>query len=252
MHPVVTVVGDRIIASYGLCLAAAVLVATAMTVRAASRAGIDGGSVVAAAGLATAGGFAGSWLLFVAVEWVRTGSPFPALTGGGFVFLGAPAGAALALAAAARPLRLPLLRLLDLAPPAVAAGHAIGRIGCFLGGCCYGRPWDGPWSVVYADALAPAAHPPVPRHPAPLYESLALLALAFLFALLPPREIGSGRRIALYVLAYGTVRIGTELFRGDAVRGLYLGGSISTSQLLCAGLVLAGAAVLLVRRPRTA
>jgi phosphatidylglycerol:prolipoprotein diacylglycerol transferase len=131
----------------------------------------------------------------------------------------------------------------DVAIPALPAAHAIGRLGCFLGGCCYGRPFGGAWAVVYTDVLAPAAHPPIPRHPAPLYESLGLIALAFALALVPLRRVGAGHRGLAYLAAYGALRVGNEAFRGDAVRGAYLGGAVSTSQLVgavvCVGALVA-------------
>ncbi len=59
-----------------------------------------------------------------------------------------------------------------------------------------------------------------------------MLLLALAFALTPPSEVGRGRRLLLYAVLYGILRFGVELFRGDAVRGVYLGGAVSTSQVI--------------------
>lgn len=251
MDPIVTIlhIGDheQPIASYGLMLSIAMLVGGTLTARAAWRAGLDVGAVIASLGFAITGGLAGSYLLFVAVEWIRTGSPFPALTSGGLVFFGAPLGGGLALFFAARAFAIPLGRLADVAIHALPAAHALGRVGCLLGGCCFGRPWDGPWAITYTNPIAPAAYPPIPRHPTPLYESALLLALALALAAWPHQRVGSGRRVLAYLAGYGTIRIVMETFRGDSVRGLVL-GVVSTSQIIGAVVVLGAALALFLSR----
>ena len=134
--------------------------------------------------------------------------------------------------------------MIERALPALATGHALGRVGCFLGGCCFGRAWDGPLAVHYHDALAPAAALPVGRHPVPLYEAVVLLALALVFASRPSRAAGSGTRLCAYAACYSVLRIGLETLRGDAVRGVFFGGLVSTSQLVALCVLLACAATL--------
>jgi phosphatidylglycerol:prolipoprotein diacylglycerol transferase len=254
VDPIVTVieVGGvvRPIGSYGVMLALAMLAGSFVGVRAGARAGLDVGNLIATAGFVTGFGLAGGFGLFVLVELVRGASLEDVLAhGGGLVFYGAPLGGAAGLVLATRLLELPLGRLVDVAIPAVPIAHALGRLGCFLGGCCFGAPWDGPFAVLYTHPLAPGAHPSVLRHPAPLYEALGLLVLAAVFMLRPPERVGTGRRALAYVVAYGALRFVVEAFRGDAVRGLYFGGVISTSQLLSiVFVVLAGVALVGVHR----
>lgn len=238
MHPIVGVLelgeASLPIGSYGLFAAAGVLVAGGLATRAASRAGMDVGLVLAAVALTVGFGFTGAWLTYAVVETLRTGATDWLARGGGLVFFGALPGGALGLWVARRWLALDVLRGLELALPGVAAAHALGRMGCFFGGCCFGRPFDGAWGVVYPGPVPSA----VPRHPTPLYESAGLLVLAFAFALAPPRRPGSGARAAAYVAAYCALRLLTELFRGDAIRGVVAG--VSTSQwIAAAGLLLA-------------
>ncbi len=247
MDPIVTIVriGDTVrpIGSYGLMMVLAILVGSGLAVRAATRARLDAGLVIASLGYTVTAAGTGAFGLFALVEWIRTGDPTTALHQPGLVFFGAPVAGGVALYLSCRAFSLPFGRLVDLGTPAIAVAHALGRFGCFLGGCCYGAPWDGPWAVVYTHPLAPAAHPSVPRHPVPLYEAGGLLLLALLLSLTPPKRVGDGRRLLLYALAYGALRFGVELFRGDAVRGLYFGGALSTSQLIAlavAALALAG------------
>ena len=257
MHPILGLVElgpfARVLPSYGVMLSVALLVGGTLTVRGAARAGIDPFLTISAIALAVGGGIAGSYALFVVVEWVRTGSPWQALETGGLVFYGGLLGGGAALAIGAPRLCLRLPALADVAVPGVAAAHALGRIGCFLAGCCYGRPWDGPVAVTFTDALAPAAHPSVPRHPVQLYESGALFALALAFTLLPARvpalRVGRGRRALAYVAAYAVLRLAMEGFRGDAIRGVIF-GVVSTSQLLALLMLAAALAGLVVTRDR--
>ncbi|MBX3269454.1 MAG: prolipoprotein diacylglyceryl transferase [Sandaracinaceae bacterium] len=251
MHPVAFVLElgghARPIGTYGVCAAAGILVAGALAVRAAHRGGLDEGRTIAAIAIAIGLGFTTAWLTFALVELVRTGTLDALRGGGGLVAFGAVPGLALAALVARRALRLDALRALELALPGLAAGHALGRAGCFLGGCCFGAPFDGPWSVVYRDPLAPAALAgPIARHPSPLYEALGLLALALAFACVPARRPGSGRRLAAYVAAYSALRIAVELTRGDAVRGVLAAG-LSTSTLIA--LVLGALAAAALARP---
>jgi formylglycine-generating enzyme required for sulfatase activity len=98
-----------------------------------------------------------------------------------------------------------------------------------LGGCCFGRPSQLPFAVHYDHALAPAAALPQPLHPVPLYEAVALLVLALVFALRPlPRR--SGLRAAGYIALYAGLRVVLETLRGDTVRGVF--GGVSSAQAI--------------------
>ena len=251
MHPIafeLTCAGaSRPVGGYGLAVALGMLLTGLFAVRAARRARIDAGAIVACAGYAIAGGLAGAWLTFVAVEWARTGSPLPALrSGGGLVFYGAVPGATLAAWLGARYLGVPFVQAVDLTVPGIAAGHAMGRIGCFLGGCCYGVPHEGPLAVVFTDPLAAAAHPPVPRHPVQLYEAAGLLALGLAFSLVPVGRTDGTRALA-YVASYGALRFAVEGLRGDAIRGVWM-GALSTSQVISIAAIVGAGALLVWRR----
>lgn len=240
----------RPIGGYGLAVALGMLVTSAVAVRAAQRAKLDVGAVIACCGYTIAGGLAGAWLTFLAVEWARTGSPVAALqSGGGLVFYGAVPGGLLGAYLGARMLGVPFARTIDLIIPGIAAGHAIGRIGCFLGGCCFGAPHGtvespGLLSVVFTHPMSPAAHPPVPRHAVQLYESAGLMVLALVFAIVPIGKTDGARALA-YVIAYGALRLVTESLRGDAIRGLW--GPLSTSQMVSLAAMSVAGLVLMLR-----
>ena len=154
---------------------------------------------------------------------------------GGFVFYGGLAGGLAAGALAARRLRLAALPLLDAAAPAIAIGHGIGRVGCFLAGCCYGRPMDPPLGIVLAEALG--APRDIPLFPVQLLEAACNLALGGFLLWFGRRRCPAGRTAGLYLLLYAVERFLLEFLRGDAARGAAHG--LSTSQW---GALLAGAA----------
>jgi len=246
MHPIVGVLEfggvSRPIGSYGVCVALGIALTGWVVVRATSRDGLDVGAAFAGLAMVVGLGFATAWLTFGVIDFANTGSLERVLEGGGLVFFGSVPGGALGLWITQRWLGLPVIRVLEGSLPGLAAGHAVGRFGCFLGGCCFGRPFDGPWAVSYTHPLAPASLPAgVFRHPAPLYEAAGLLILGAVFALSPKGKMGSGRRLAAYVAAYCVLRFGVEMIRGDLIRGVFVG--LSTSQWVAAsGLALSALA----------
>ncbi|HKP58169.1 MAG TPA: prolipoprotein diacylglyceryl transferase family protein [Polyangiales bacterium] len=247
MQPVLTSfeLGERVIpiGGYGACLTLALVVGACLALRSAARAGLELGGFIAALAAAVGSGFAGAWLLFNAVELLSLGR-LPSAPG--LVFYGGAVAGGLGFAALARAHDLPLPAALDALLPALPVAHALGRLGCLLGGCCYGAAWNGPWSIVYTHPLAPAAHPSVARHPWPIYEACLLLGLALLFRRPRPQP---GLAALQYVLAYAIGRFALEPLRGDAVRGIGWAGLWSTSQCISIALAL-GVLMLCLRRRR--
>jgi len=93
-------------------------------------------------------------------------------------------------------------------PVAVAVG--IGRVACFIGGCCYGTPTSLPWGVVFP------AIDTVPRHPTQLYEAAFHLSIAGVLCELQSRRLFRGQLIKLYILSYLVYRFATEFIRPEA------------------------------------
>lgn len=123
---------------------------------------------------------------------------------------------------------LPLGRTLDLVSPYIALGHAIGRIGCFLNGCCYGKPWIyGIYFPVHEERL----------HPTQLYESLGLLLLFLFLKNLQSRNQVPGRVFIWYLLLASALRFGVEFFRADHLE-LFWG--LSIFQMVSLGVFAAG------------
>jgi phosphatidylglycerol:prolipoprotein diacylglycerol transferase len=249
VHPVLFKIFGFEIRSWGVLLVIGALVGMWLAVRRARRFGIE-----------PAGAMDMTWLLLIAgvigarLGWVLQDLPYyvdrPAeifhLRAGGMTSYGGVAGAALALAFWCRRAGVPFLVALDwLAAPGLVV-NAIGRIGCFLNGCCYGSACDLPWAVT--------VHPedggqPYLGHPAQLYDTaLSLLAALLLLwyerrtSEAPPR----GRLTALFLIAYGGSRIVLELFRAGASSGSSFGWSVPDG-LVVAGLLIIGGLAMLVR-----
>jgi phosphatidylglycerol:prolipoprotein diacylglycerol transferase len=149
---------------------------------------------------------------------------------------------------------LPLWTTADLFAPGIALGHVIGRFGCLLAGCCYGRPTDVPWAVTFTDPVAAAnVGTPigVPLHPTLVYDAGAeLLIMIVLLATERRGRVFAGRTFWLYILLYGVSRFIVEIYRGDE-RGSVMG--LSTSQFISVVAVpLAIGMLLWLRRRSTA
>ena len=145
---------------------------------------------------------------------------------GGMVFYGGLIGAVIAAAIYLKASKQDIAGYADLLSPAIPLFHAFGRIGCFLGGCCYGV--ESPFGFVYTNSLAPEAND-VSRFPVQLVEAAAnfLLAICMLW-LFHKKKLKKGRLILVYGLSYPVIRFILEFWRGDQIRGIFFG--LSTSQ----------------------
>lgn len=191
-------------------------------------------------------GLLGARTLYFAVDdFVELrGNPFSFLRvwEGGLVFYGGVITGLLTLIIYSWRSGLRFLSLTDAFAAPLLLGHAIGRLGCFAAGCCYGKPTDLPWGVSFRHpaSLAPRF---AALHPTQLYEFAGNLVL-FLSALaLSRRKIRPGTLTAFYAVSYGAFRFLMELLRGDD-RGFSHFG-VSPSQLVALVLIAAGAGVFL-------
>ena len=132
------------------------------------------------------------------------------LSRGGMSWFGGFAGGVLAGLVVMQRRRLPKVAILAAAAPALAVGHAIGRIGCLLVGDDYGKPTDLPWGIAFPEGLPPTS---VPVHPTQIYEALALVPLAILLFLWRRQRRADAFVLGAYLLAAGAIRFAIEFLR---------------------------------------
>ena len=146
-------------------------------------------------------------------------------TGTGFVFFGALLLALPVMTWRARSLGMSTLEGLDIFALPCTLAHALGRIGCFCAGCCFGHRTDVSWSVTFDDGTG-LNH--VALHPVQLYEAVGLVALwAVLWFWLRKRAAFDGLVLLAYFIGYSALRCITEIYRGDPGRRFLFSEEVS-------------------------
>ncbi len=260
MFPYFTVFG-RTIGSYAVCAVVGMLFCGFVACRLVKRVGITVDDTVLTM-LAIVGGIAGGGSLLYALTNLPTIINILAQSGqtslqntarallacfGGLVFYGGFLGGLATLRSATK--RWPPARreaFTDAYAVTTPLFHTFGRIGCFLGGCCYGI--ESRFGFLITDNPLSPAVCGVVRFPVQLIEAAGNLALFLLLLYLYRRERLRGRLLTVYLLTYPPMRFVLELLRGDEVRGILFG--LSTSQWI--SLLLLSAALITVLRRKSA
>jgi phosphatidylglycerol:prolipoprotein diacylglycerol transferase len=222
MHPELIHIGNFKIASFGAAMVVAFLLSLMVASRRAERFGFSKQQVSDVAFVAIIGGILGARIFFIAQRLpyylAHTDELFSlqmqGLTSfGGFIIGG------IAAAIWCRRKKLSVIGFLDLAGPAFLLGHAVGRIGCLLNGCCHGAIATSafPFTVYSAEARAQTV-------PAQLYDSAMNLIVFFLVLRLEKRSTKPGYTFGLVFLLHGITRFIYEFFRAGS-SSTTIGGS---------------------------
>lgn len=148
----------------------------------------------------------------------------------GFVFYGGLIGGFFGLLIYCKKYKLQVVAFLDVFAVSVPLGHSLGRVGCFLSGCCFGVNYNGPLSVIYTTTANPSTPLNTPLLPIQLIEALFLIVLFIVLEILFYTTNKKGLCVTTYILSYAIVRFVLEFFRNDAERRFLF--SISTSQII--------------------
>lgn len=148
------------------------------------------------------------------------------LLSGGGVFYGGFYGMLIGVYRYCRTYKFSLKKLFALVTPAFPLFHFFGRIGCFLSGCCYGIEVEPQWGIVFTEAIS--APNGVPLLPVQLIEAGCNLLLFFILLITEHFLQRKELNLFIYMISYAVIRFILEFFRGDLIRGLWLG--LSTSQ----------------------
>lgn len=227
-------IGPLTVHSYGLMIALGILVCVFMGMYRARKYGYKDEAVLDIAILGILSGFVGAKLLYVLVEFDSfLKNPMDVLGSEGFVVYGGIIVGALVGILYCRIKKLPCWEYFDLLAPSIAVAQGFGRIGCFLAGCCYGRPTDAFWGVTFPEgSFAPAG---VPLIPTQLISSAGDFIITGILLVYSKHNKKAGNVGILYMLLYGIGRFLVECLRSDD-RGTV--GLLSTSQFISIGIIL--------------
>jgi phosphatidylglycerol:prolipoprotein diacylglycerol transferase len=242
MYPTLFRIGTFEVTTFGVLVAVAALVGIWIFERELARSGLpERATNAAVAGVI--GGLVGAKLLWTAEHFGEEPLVAQLLSRGGMSWFGGFAGGLAAGLLVMRQQRLPIVRTLAAATPALAIGHAIGRIGCFLVGDDYGRPTDLPWGVAFPQGLPPTS---VPVHPTQLYEMAALLVVGALLIRWRRAGVPDEAVLGRYLLLVGSIRFAIEFVRVN----VRVAGPFTLAHLVSGALALVGLVVILSARRR--
>ena len=227
MHPViVTVLGVQVYA-YGFMVALSFLAGIWVCARRAVRYGSAPDAIYDSAVPVLVAGLAGAKLTYLVTNGTGPITGVGDLIGvvrGGFVFYGGVLGGAGAAIWWLKRHHWPVLAYGDVCAPGLGVSLAVGRLGCFLNGCCYGRP--AAWGIVF-----PSVGDGIARIPTQLIEAAGAVAIAVVLLFVPPPPPARrGRILGLFLIAYAFLRFVIEVYRDDPRGGFVLG--LSPSQAL--------------------
>ncbi len=209
MHPIICKIGPLSVYSYGLMLALAVLLCAFFLRKEAKERGYDPDPILDLVFWTVMAGIIGARLFYVALNlgyFIENPLEIIRLQRGGLAFHGGLALGALTAWIFLKKHKMPVAQTLDMVVPYVALGHSIGRIGCFLNGCCYGK--EVPWGIYFPVHQARL-------HPTQLYESLGLLIIFFVLKRFQRVAKRPGEATILYLLLASALRFFNEFFRAD-------------------------------------
>lgn len=212
MHPILLKIGPITLYTYGLCVAVGFLLGSALSLMQSEKQGLSRTDVLDVLVAVLLGGLIGGRMLFVIINagyFIENPLHVIFINEGGMAFHGGLAGGVIGAAIACRIKNISLFRILDLISPYAALGHAVGRIGCFFNGCCYGKPVAGGiFAVTFpGETLA--------RVPVQIYESISLIILFLVLRVIASRKKFEGQVFSAYLVIYAILRFATESFRDD-------------------------------------
>jgi len=247
VHKVAFEIGGLAIHWYGVFLAVGVLAGVWTAARRCLLDELEPTIITDLAPWLVGGFILGARTLYVATYWDSQFAGQPLwqifnIRSGGLVFYGGLIGAVAIACSYMRIKQQPTWKVADALAPSIALGHALGRIGCLMFGCCHGRACELPWAVQF-----PPDHETYPQyvHPTQIYEALLNFGLYLALAHLYRRKKFDGQVFGVYLVSYAVVRSFVELFRGDYAPGQYhFGGWFTPAHYASLGILVTGSLLL--------
>ena len=269
MHSELFQIGPLTLRAFGLCMALGFLFGWQAAARLCKRTGQNADSLTTLLTWLMVSAVFGARAAYVLEHWTTEFADHPAaiirIDQGGLMFYGGLVAAALVLVLYARVYRQHLFAITDLVLAVVPLGHAFGRLGCFMHGCCFGKlthswigvafPRESPawWEQVSAvpPLIEQTALKSLPVIPTQLIESASnFILFAVLYTLYPKRHTQRGSITGCYLISYAVLRFIIEYLRGDPRMAV---GPFSISQTISLGILSFGLFCLWYsRRPASA
>ncbi len=247
MHPIVFEIGGITVYSYGFMIAlGAVAGVWYLVVQGKKDVGLtfdQANSLFLFIFLAAVVG--GKVFLFFESPSVYMKEPARLFTGRGFVFYGSFLFAVPTMLWYFKKQKLNTFKMLDVMAITTCLVHMFGRLGCFMAGCCYGKPTTSFLGIIFTD---PACQAPLNEalFPSQLMEAGYIFLLMLFLLVIRNKRKFYGQLFLLYLMFYAVGRIVLEYFRGDEVRGFIIEDYLSHSQFI--GLLILGVVVVVYKR----
>ena len=231
MFPSICKIGPFTVYSYGLMLALAVFLCSYLLSRDVKKQGMESDFVFDFVFTCVLSGILGARIFYVYLNldyFLSYPLEIIMIQKGGLAFQGGLLMGVIAAIIFIKRKGIPVLLFFDLVAPYLALGHSIGRIGCFLNGCCFGRAVS--WGIYFP---VHDAH----LHPTQLYATLGLFFIYVLLKLYQKSSTITGQVFVLYIILASTLRFFIEFFRAD--HELIFAG-LSIYQLNCLVFIMIG------------
>ncbi len=251
MHPDLFSIGPLTLHTYGLFVALGFIAGILITIKLGKSMKIPSNSVMDMGFIIILSGLAGSRLIYIIINfshYVANPLDIIKLWQGGLVFNGGLVAVIIVLFLYARHHRLNIWTLGDLWSPAATIGQAIGRIGCFFAGCCYGKPTDVPWAVIFTNPKSIATLN-IPIHPTQIYSSLSSFIIFIILMILHSKKKFEGQVFLWFLILHSTARLFLERFRGDS-RGTIITNDLTMTQFIAMLILIGAVTALFIFKPK--
>ncbi len=234
MHPVLFEVGSFTIYSYGFFIAVGAVLGFSYMARQGKKqfdTTFDQSNTLFLL-LVTGGVLGGKLFLILENPSVYLSDPVRLVSGNGFVFYGALLTCIPVMLWFFKKYHIPLWSMLDVMAIVTLILHGCGRLGCFMAGCCYGKPTGSALGVVFTNPVCQADPLNTPLHPTQLYEVGLIITILVLLVMMKTKKQFEGQLFLLYLIAYAVGRGLLEFFRGDLESGIFQQEYPSNAQLV--------------------
>lgn len=221
--------------SYGLMIALGVIAAYYIMLRKSVKFGIDADKLSSLFIWVIVAAFVGGKLFFFFEDigkYIDDPSRIKGAMGGGFVFYGSLIFAIPTIVWWLKKEKIAVRPFLDNLAFAGPVVHSLGRVGCFLAGCCHGKVCDTWMGVTFSHPDTLAAIKDAPLYPTQLFDIVVNLIILLTVFLLDKKKKFEGQLFLVYLVMYAIGRSIVEIYRGDEARGFLFGGALSHSQFI--------------------